>query len=262
MKVTAIFTVALIFYSTVSGKPNNGGLDDRIYNGVVAADKEFPFIVSIVNLNDEHLCGGFIYNTRWIVTTASCVEGLSASDIRAVVGQQSLIAIDPDEQRLQILVILPYTDYDSTTKVNDLALIETSQTLTFTDYVNFITYDEVDTAVTTATFAGWGAQESGFGPSIRLRKTDVTLSGVDCTSDYGNFNRMTMICGGDGTTGGHPCEFDEGSPLIQTGAYGTVVIGIMSRNKGCDALQTPTIYTRLSSYYNWFRANAGVQPTK
>ena len=57
----------------------------------------------------------------------------------------------------------------------------------------------MDPAVSTATFAGWGATEAGFGPSIRLRKTDVTLSGVNCTSDYGSdFNRMTMICGGDG----------------------------------------------------------------
>jgi len=51
---------------------------------------------------------------------------LTASDIRAVVGQQSLIEIDPEEQRLQILLILPYADYDTTTKMNDLALIEVS----------------------------------------------------------------------------------------------------------------------------------------
>ena len=84
--------------------------------------------------------------------------------------------------------------------MTDYYNLKTSQTIAInTDYVNFITYDEVDTAVSTATFAGWGATEAGFGPSIRLRKTDVTLSGVNCTSDYGSdFNRMTMICGGDG----------------------------------------------------------------
>jgi len=77
---------------------------------------------------------------------------------------------------------------------------KTSQTIAInTDYVDFITYDEVDTAVSTATLAGWGATEAGFDPSIRLRKTNVTLSGVNCTSDYGSdFNRKTMICGGDG----------------------------------------------------------------
>lgn len=33
---------------------------------------KYPFVVS-VSLNDEHICGGFIYNYRFIVTAASCV---------------------------------------------------------------------------------------------------------------------------------------------------------------------------------------------
>ena len=43
------------------------------------------------------------------------------------------------------------------------------------------------------------ATDTGFGPSIRLRQTDVNLTGGNCTADYnGDFNRMSMICGGDG----------------------------------------------------------------
>lgn len=42
-------------------------------DGVLTVDPgEFPFVVS-VTFNSEHICGGFIYNSRFIVTAASCV---------------------------------------------------------------------------------------------------------------------------------------------------------------------------------------------
>lgn len=44
----------------------------RIVNGAEAARGEFPWLVSISE-NDRHICGGFIYNDRFIVTAASCV---------------------------------------------------------------------------------------------------------------------------------------------------------------------------------------------
>ena len=83
--------------------------------------------------------------------------------------------------------------------------------------------------------------------------------------------------------GGHPCEYDEGGPLTQVKSFFTIsllnkkqflcyctferneaidtvysqtvlkqvtasgqpiVIGIMSKNEGCDNLNIPTIYTR------------------
>ncbi len=39
-------------------------------NGVVT---EFPYVVSIED-DFNHFCGGFIYNPKWVVTSASCME--------------------------------------------------------------------------------------------------------------------------------------------------------------------------------------------
>lgn len=55
-----------------------------------------------------------------------------------------------------------------------------------------------------------------------------------------------------------PCNYDEGSPLVQSG----VVIGVMSHNKGCLPPYVPTLYTRLSAHYDWFLRVAGLQPNK
>lgn len=49
-------------------------VDGRIYGGTPAKIGEFPYVVAI-KVNEEFRCGGFIYNERWIVTAASCVDG-------------------------------------------------------------------------------------------------------------------------------------------------------------------------------------------
>ena len=61
-----------------------------------------------------------------------------------------------------------------------------------------------------------------------------------------------------------PCQYDEGTPLIQKANYGgvpeTIVVGIMSKNQGCTDLSVPSIYTRLATYYSWLLQTAGQQP--
>lgn len=48
--------------------------NDRILNGAEVAVGQWPFVVS-VTFNDEHICGGFIYSQKYIITAASCVDG-------------------------------------------------------------------------------------------------------------------------------------------------------------------------------------------
>lgn len=50
-----------------------GFKDNRIFNGALSQPGEFPFMVSIIDKNNEHICGGFIYNARFVITTAYCI---------------------------------------------------------------------------------------------------------------------------------------------------------------------------------------------
>ncbi len=59
---------------------------------------------------------------------------------------------------------------------------------------------------------------------------------------------------------GSPCNYDEGSPLVQTIGTADYAVGIMSFNKGCTAPAEPTLFTRLTAYYAWFNKNGGLQP--
>ena len=58
-----------------SSKVAARGIEDRIIGGTVAVEGEFPYIASIQTSGSRHICGGFIYNSKWIVTAASCVYG-------------------------------------------------------------------------------------------------------------------------------------------------------------------------------------------
>ena len=71
--ISTVFLLATFSAGFVVGLPAYNG---RIINGSPAQFGEFPYVVSITNINtDQHLCSGFIYNELWIVTAASCVSG-------------------------------------------------------------------------------------------------------------------------------------------------------------------------------------------
>lgn len=68
-KVELLF---LFIFSLISA--NGSPYDGRVIGGVPAATGEFPYVVT-VSVQGSHKCGGFIYNDRWVVTVASCVDG-------------------------------------------------------------------------------------------------------------------------------------------------------------------------------------------
>ncbi|XP_057374173.1 trypsin V-B-like [Daphnia carinata] len=237
----------------------------RILQGVPAAIGEFPYVVAI-KVDDKFRCGGFIYNERWVVTVASCVNGFNNVLDRVTVeaGIVSLKMPEPSQQLIRIESFHLYDSYNEslTGPLHDLALIQTRLPFTFNSEVNFSYYDETSREM--ATFIGWGVAEvigDGGSYSNELRKAMITVNSTICQSAYGtSYQNAYMICTGDADAGDtqSPCQYDEGSPLVQNG----YVVGVMSRNSGCDASGTviPTIYTRLSVYYNWMVTTAGIQP--
>lgn len=43
-----------------------------ITGGLPVQDGEYPFMVSIRNINNCHMCGGTIIGDRWILTGSPC----------------------------------------------------------------------------------------------------------------------------------------------------------------------------------------------
>ncbi|XP_059350834.1 complement factor D-like isoform X2 [Daphnia carinata] len=253
-----------VLFAFVTGAPN--GDTGRLIGGTQATAGQFPFVVSI-SRQDQHICGGFIYNDRWVVTTAKCVVGKPQADLKVTVGALSLITPDPEEQIITILSIVLFELYEEATQKHDIALIELSRPIVFGSTAQAIRYDEIDELATPweAAIVGWGATFEGGAPATRLRWAPIDNLAADCRA-YGidQYIQNFMICAGSDAGTVSPCQFDEGTPLTQMANYGGVpeeiVVGIMSKNQGCTDLSVPSIYTRLATYYSWLLQTAGQQP--
>lgn len=256
MKLTSLLT-ALVFVAVTKGAPS----EDRIYGGTIVATA-IPYLVSIT-VDEQHVCGGWIYNPDWVVTAASCVYGILPSQLKVVVGQVSLIQTDIDERWISVFRTNIYESYDNETKLHDIAMLQMATPIPFGPTANNILYEEPEEVSGTPTeFAGWGGTFEGGLPSTKLRKIPSVTVPADCSSyTEQEFASNYMLCAGSTTDTSSPCNYDEGSPLVQTFGGTMYAVGIMSKNKGCGAGAQPTIYTRLASYYSWLYRIGGAQPS-
>jgi len=132
-------------------------------------DISIPYLVSITQ-NGGHICGGFILNNKAVITTAYCVEDKAVSSLKVVIRQSSLINQDLGEEEISIFNVNIHENYDSSTRFNDIAIIQLSKELTLVPYSDAelekkpscIRYDELlpsQQTVQLATISGWGATE-------------------------------------------------------------------------------------------------------
>ncbi|KZS19572.1 Uncharacterized protein APZ42_014001 [Daphnia magna] len=260
MKLTIAYLFSILYLS--AGAPT---YDERIIGGGIASPGQFPYIVSLTE-NNRHFCSGFIYSEKWVVTTASCIVGKIASSLKVITGQLDFTTPDPHEEIHPVYRIVPFNEYDATNQLHDLALLQLTNNISYVtpDGVYFINYNEVDLTNPEATIMGWGAYQEGGFESIRLRYATTAIQNeMDC-GDYtgSDFQLATMICTNAATTtsatAGAPCQYDQGSPLVQYINSKPTVVGVMSKNRGCSVDQS-SVYTRLSVYYSWFLKTAGQQ---
>jgi len=245
MNVLAVLTFCV---AIVSGAP--GG---RILNGINTSPGQYPFMVSITNDN-EHACGGFIYNERFVVTSASCIQQKLVGSVAVVIGQYSLIAADPDEAVVDIRNITLNPDYDNVTQYNNIAVIELSRAVVYGPVVANIIVDDYLVS-NNATIIGWGGTYDGDFAAVKMLRSDIPIIAGPVCGNYSDYSRNFQICAGDLTHGS--CNGDEGGPLTQGYGVGIRVVGLFSFSKGCES--GPGIYTRIFRDFAWLSSIAGQQ---
>ncbi|XP_056910259.1 transmembrane protease serine 3 [Takifugu flavidus] len=229
----------------------------RIVGGNISSPGQFPWQVSL-HFSAEHLCGGSIVTSRWIVTAAHCVYGFSDPAMWAVhvgVTEQPVHGA----QSVAVERIIYHSKYRPKGLDYDVALMKLSTPLQFNGLVEPIclpNHNEEFQPGTMCWISGWGATEEEGETSVVQRSAMVPLlSTKTCNQPevYQGFISSWMVCAGYLEGGTDSCQGDSGGPLACEDSSGWKLVGATSWGIGCAARNKPGVYTRITQALGWIR---------
>lgn len=151
---TVLILFAIFGLTTVKAEDLETYVSSRILGGTSATILDYRFVISLRTLNGVHFCSGFIYNRRWLVTTATCVQHRLNAEYTARIATDSL-AYDGSIRAIEHREIHP--QYDESLLMNNVALLRTvGFTTDFTVGALLPISDRVAPAGTEAVVTGWG----------------------------------------------------------------------------------------------------------
>ncbi|XP_073848920.1 inactive serine protease scarface [Musca autumnalis] len=196
---------------------------------------EIPWQAMVLQDSSKSLlCGGAIIGASIILTTASCVQGVSVPDLRVKAGEWQLGSTDEPLpfQLVGVKNVEIHPNYDAGSGSNDMAVLHLSQRLQFAPHIQPICISDKDPSPSeTCVTSGWGKQalaihEEG---AIMHVTTTTPVTRSDCGAD------SSGVCS---TTKFDSCEFDSGSALACGTGSSVLLKGIYSVENGCGEGQT------------------------
>ncbi|XP_065370508.1 trypsin alpha-4-like [Calliphora vicina] len=227
-------------------------LDGRIVGGVTTSISSFPWQISLQR-GGSHSCGGSIYNNQIIVTAAHCLQSVSTSVLKVRAGSSFW---NSGGILVSVAAFKNHEGYNSNTKVNDIAVIRLSSSLTTSSTIKPIALTSTATATgAVASVSGWGTTSSGSDSlPTQLRYIDIKIvARTQCASSnygYGSKIKASMICGY--TVGKDSCQGDSGGPLVSGGE----LVGVVSWGYGCAYPNYPGVYANVAVLRSWVESAA------
>ncbi|KAJ8705463.1 hypothetical protein PYW08_012509 [Mythimna loreyi] len=251
--------------------PSNPVMDiPAISHGHAAYRRQYPHMALLGYGDDlntaQWLCGGSVISDKFILTAAHCISS-------PAVGQVKFVALgilnrsDPPElwQTHNVKRIIGHPEYQSPSKYNDIALLETENTISFNTEVLPACLPLVPEANEVATATGWGALGHRQGLADTLQTVNlVRYDAEKCSQLYpkhrhlrDGYNHTTQMCYGDTQVAKDTCEGDSGGPLQTSNEFAScayTVLGVTSYGRQCGISAGSGMYTRVYHYVPWIES--------
>ncbi|XP_067270916.1 mast cell protease 3-like [Pseudorasbora parva] len=246
--ISLLLLASLMPHLTFTAHVNVG-----IVNGNEARPHSRPYMVSLQS-HGYHICGGFLISDQTVLTAAHCWNG--GDTLTVVVGAHDLRESKPSD-RFEVKSYIPHPEYIP--YKNDIMLLKLEKKVKLNNKIRLMSLPKEGKDVRTNTVcsvAGWGYLSTNGPASVLLMEAETTtVNPADCKRRWGsNFLPPQMICvyGGGGS-----CFGDSGGPLV----CGKKAVGITSFGSryGCNSPEQPNVYTKISAYIPWIRANGNVE---
>ncbi|XP_073689481.1 trypsin II-P29-like [Garra rufa] len=260
MKFNTAFCVAGVILLNIAGclgqldVCGKARLNTKILGGENATAGSWPWQASIHNLLDGgYFCSGTLINKEWVLTSVGCVLHIRMSNIMIHLGRLTQNGSNPHETSRTVIKVIKHPKYNSLG--NDLALLQLSSSVNFTDYIKPVCLaaaGSIFVAGTDSWVTGWGVNEEIKFPDI-LQEVEAPIVGsIECNDAYGGIITNNLICAGFLNEGEKaPCVGDAGSPLVTRQGSVWIQSGIFIGSHYCGEPGYPALYVRVSEHQDW-----------
>ncbi|GIY79829.1 chymotrypsin-C [Caerostris darwini] len=239
---------------------------ERIIGGSQASQEQSPWAAALYN-DDTFTCTASIISTTAILTAAHCVVlngvQMQPNEFNAIVGNVNRSA--SGAQQIFFRKITVHPQYNSAQQQNDLAILETTQPIKFSDTVKRICIADSNIGsllLKKVTAMGWGQttreNENNVYPETLRYVRQRVVSNFNCMVLYlGKTVPDTLLCASGILSGA--CSGDSGGPLVYYIGRQPVQVGVASFANaifGCGTKLGPAGFTRVSSYNDFIMNTA------
>ncbi|OCT59118.1 serine protease 33-like [Xenopus laevis] len=239
------------------GKPRV--FSKRIVGGHTTKNGKWPW-QAIVVIPNQFIFGGTLISSKWVLSAAHWLASEEPANVDVILGAFNLIKDRNEHPPIKAKQINIHPDFNPSTLLANIALIELSESVSYTVYILPICLPAPQMTFPPGTrcwTTGWGDVEfGGYQPRPKtLQEVEVHLfSDQRCKSAYFSAIQPDMFCAGDLTGGKDSCQGDGGGPLVCSVGDQWYLIGVVIFGNGCGKKDYPGVYTSVANYTKWISA--------